>query len=63
YVSAESGAVSLFREEGRALRSVGSCSMPHAHSVSVDPKTHLVYFPLENVNGKPLLRIMRPKKP
>jgi hypothetical protein len=26
--------------------------------VSVDPKTHLVYFPLENVDGKPLLRIM-----
>jgi len=25
-------------------------------------KTHLVYFPLENVDGKPLLRIMRPKK-
>jgi hypothetical protein len=34
--------------------------MPHAHSVSVDQGTHLVYFPLENVAGKPLLRIMRP---
>jgi hypothetical protein len=41
---------------------VGHCNMPHAHSVSVDLKTHLVYFPLENVDGKPLLRIMRPKK-
>jgi hypothetical protein len=35
-------------------------NMPHAHTVSVDPKTHLVYFPLENAGGKPLLRIMKP---
>jgi DNA-binding beta-propeller fold protein YncE len=61
YVSAESGTVSLFRERGRELQPIGHCNMPHAHSVSVDPKTHLVYFPLENVGGKPLLRIMRPK--
>lgn len=62
YVSAESGTVSVFREAGRELTAVGHCNMPHAHSVSVDPKTHLVYFPLENVNGKPLMRIMRPKQ-
>lgn len=61
YVSAESGTVSIFRERGRELLPIGHCNMPHAHSVSVDPKTHLVYFPLENVGGKPLLRIMRPK--
>jgi len=34
--------------------------MPHVHTVSVDPKSHLVYFPLENVGGRPLLRIMKP---
>ncbi len=34
--------------------------MPDAHSVRVDPKTHLVYFPLENVNGRPVLTIMEP---
>lgn len=62
YVSAESGTVSVFREAGRELRPVGHCNMPRAHSVSVDPKTHLVYFPLENVDGKPVLRIMKPKK-
>ena len=62
YVSAESGTVSIFREVERALEPVGHCNMPHAHSVSVDLKTHLVYFPLENVDGKPLLRIMRPKR-
>jgi hypothetical protein len=61
-VSAESGTVSAFRENGRVLQPIGHCNMPHAHSVSVDPSTHLVYFPLENVDGKPLLRIMRLKK-
>jgi DNA-binding beta-propeller fold protein YncE len=60
YVSAESGTVSVFEEGGRDLRPLAHFSMPHAHTVSVDPKTHLVYFPLENVDGHPLLRIMRP---
>ena len=60
YVSAESGTVSVFRENGRDVQSVGQCDMPHAHSVSVDERTHLVYFPLENIGGKPVLRIMRP---
>ena len=60
YVSAESGTVSVFEENGRDLRLLGQFDMSHAHTVSVDPKTHLVYFPLENVDGHPLLRIMRP---
>jgi DNA-binding beta-propeller fold protein YncE len=60
YVAAESGTVSVFREEGQRLLPAGRCDMPHAHSVSVDPSTHLVYFPLENMDGKPVLRIMRP---
>jgi DNA-binding beta-propeller fold protein YncE len=60
YVSAESGTVSVFQESGRGLQSLGQLSMPHAHTVSVDPKTHLVYFPLEDVGGHPLLRIMKP---
>jgi len=60
YVSAESGAVTVLQEAGRDLALIGQFNMPHAHTVSVDPKTHLVYFPLENVEGRPLLRIMRP---
>ncbi len=59
YVSAESGQVTVFRESERGLIFEGRVDMPHAHTVSVDPRTHLVYFPLENVNGKPILRIMR----
>lgn len=60
YVSAESGTVTVFQETGRSLQSLGQFFLPHAHTVSVDTKTHLVYFPLEDVSGHPLLRIMKP---
>jgi DNA-binding beta-propeller fold protein YncE len=63
YVSAESGQFRVFERKGRTLALVGSFEMPHAHTVAVDPKTHLVYLPLENVDGHPLLRIMRPANP
>jgi hypothetical protein len=36
YVSAESGDVTVSRENGKALVTVGSFSMPHAHAVWVD---------------------------
>ena len=58
YVSAESGDVRVFHESGRHLEPLGGVSMPYAHTVSVDPSTHLVYFPLQNIHGHPLLRIM-----
>jgi len=60
YVSAESGIVTVLEESGRDLRQIGQLHLPHAHTVSVDPKSHLVYFPLENVDGHPLLRVMQP---
>jgi DNA-binding beta-propeller fold protein YncE len=60
YVSAESGTVTVFEESNRDLRQLDQFHMPHAHTVSVAPDTHLVYFPLENIDGHPLLRIMKP---
>jgi DNA-binding beta-propeller fold protein YncE len=60
YVAAESGEVSVFQENGKNLVFKGQMKMPHAHTVSVDPRTHLVYFPLENLKGHPVLRIMAP---
>lgn len=60
YVSAESGTVTVLQENDRDLRQVEQFQMPHAHTVSVDSNTHLVYFPLENLGGHPVLRIMRP---
>ncbi len=60
YVSAESGNEFIFRENGKTLVDEGHISIPHGHTVCVDPNTHLVYFPLENIDGRPLLRIMEP---
>jgi DNA-binding beta-propeller fold protein YncE len=60
YVAAESGHVTVLREEGKALVTQSTLFMPHAHTVSVDPQTHLVYFPLQNEDGHPVLRIMAP---
>jgi DNA-binding beta-propeller fold protein YncE len=61
YVSAESGHVTLFQEQGKTLVRLGEFSMPHAHTVCVDPDSHLVYFPLEDIDGRPVLRIMEPR--
>jgi YVTN family beta-propeller protein len=61
YVACESGAVSLFRYSSRKLEKVGNVNVgPNSHSVSVDSQTHRAYFPLKNVNGSPILRIMTP---
>lgn len=61
YVSAESGVISIFDEKDRSLQKVGEgLFAPNAHSVAVDPSTHRVYFPLQNINGKPVLRIAVP---
>jgi YVTN family beta-propeller protein len=61
YVSAESGILSIFDERGRNLAKVGEGFFaPNAHSVAVDNRTHRVYLPLQNVNGKPVLRIAVP---
>jgi YVTN family beta-propeller protein len=61
YVSAESGIITIFDERGRNLEKVGEGFFAaNAHSVAVDSRTHQVYFPLQNVGGKPVLRIALP---
>jgi hypothetical protein len=48
YVAAESGDVAVFAERGRRLEKLGQAMLAdHAHTVAVDPRSHLVYFPLE----------------
>jgi hypothetical protein len=59
-VTAESGVLSAFWVAGSMLRPVGEVRMPHAHTASVDPRTHLVYLPLENVKGKPVIQVYQP---
>lgn len=34
----------MFQEGNQNLTPLGQFNMPHAHTVAVDPKTHLVYF-------------------
>jgi YVTN family beta-propeller protein len=61
YVSAESGIISIFDERDRGLQKIAEGFFaPNAHSVAVDSNTHRVYFPLQNINGKPVLRIAIP---
>jgi DNA-binding beta-propeller fold protein YncE len=61
YVAAESGVVTVFAVDGRGLRTLGRAHLaPRAHSVAVDPRTHNVFFPLENVGGHPVMRVMQP---
>ncbi len=60
YVGAEGGVLSAFWLDGTTLVPVGEIRMPHAHTVSVDPRTHRIYLPLENIAGKPVLRIYEP---
>ena len=61
YVASESGTVSLFKlAAGRAEKRAQGALAPDAHVVAVDPETHLAYFPIRNLGGHPVLRIMRP---
>src|SRR6185295_12334698 len=62
YVAAESGVLAAYWLDDRTLRPIAEARAPHAHTVSVDPRTHLVYLPLENVDGHPLLRIFEPAR-
>src|SRR5205807_37409 len=62
YVSAESGVVAVFREGQHSLTKLGQAFLAtEAHTVAVDPRTHLVYFPLQSGStGRPQLLIMAP---
>ncbi len=59
YVAGEAGIVSMFSVKGGVVAKLGEGRLgPNAHVVAVDPATHRSYFPLKNVNGRPVLRVM-----
>jgi len=61
YVAAESGVVTVFDVRASSLVGLGRAKLAnHAHSVAVDEATHRVYFPLEDVGGHPVLRVLEP---
>ena len=61
YVASESGVVAIFQLQGNGLHLLGRSYLAYeAHSVAVDPRTHWVYFPLQDVGGIGVMRVMRP---
>lgn len=63
YVASESGALSVLDIKDVTSPAV-IATFPfaeNAHSVGVDPNSHRVFFPLRNVNGRAVLRIVQPK--
>jgi DNA-binding beta-propeller fold protein YncE len=62
YVASESGVVSVFQARANGVAKLGEAFLANnAHVVAVDPATHRVFFPLRNVAGKAVLRVMQPK--
>ena len=61
YVAGEQGVISMFRVTADGAEKIGEGPVgPNAHVVAADAATHRVYFPLKNVGGRPVLRIMAP---
>jgi len=58
YVACESGALDVFAVRNGSLTSLGEMRLPYAHTVAVDPASHRVYLPLQNIDGKPVLRTL-----
>lgn len=61
YVAGEGGLVSAFDVAAPVPVKIGEAKLAdNAHIVGVDPATHRVYFPLRDVGGRPVMRIMEP---
>lgn len=61
YVASEGGTVTVFDTSRSTPRKLGQAHLADAaHSVAVDQTSHRVFFPLEQVRGGPVLRVMAP---
>ena len=63
YVSSSTGTAAVFEvsADGRVRKLGEGFVGPNAHTVAVDPQSHQVYFPLESLRGRAVLRIMEPR--
>lgn len=62
YLASEAGIVSVFKIQGNIVTRIGEGLLgPNAHVVAVDPVSHWSYFSLKDLQGKIVLRIMRPR--
>ncbi|HEV2607641.1 MAG TPA: YncE family protein [Xanthomonadaceae bacterium] len=60
YVASEAGVVSVFKAQAGTVTRIGEGMLgSNAHVVAVDPTSHLSYFPLKDLRGETVLRIMR----
>ena len=63
YVSSESGTVSVFHiEKGKIEKVAETFFSRNAHTVSIDRMTHELFFPLTDIGGRPVLRVMKARK-
>jgi hypothetical protein len=61
YVAAERGPLAVFAVDGPSVRKLADGNAgPNAHSVAVDPATHELFLPLNDLGGKPVLRVLAP---
>jgi DNA-binding beta-propeller fold protein YncE len=60
YAASETGTVAVFAVAAdRSVTEMGRGFLgPDAHSVAIDPATHRAYFPIQNLSGHPVLRVM-----
>jgi sugar lactone lactonase YvrE len=63
YVATEGGGLWVYNVQEKRLVTEGVLDIPHAHTVSADSSTHLVYLPLQDVEGRPVLRILSGMRP
>jgi hypothetical protein len=60
-VAAERGPLAGFAVDGASVRKVAEGNAgPNAHSVAVDPATHELFLPLDDLGGRPVLRVLAP---
>jgi YVTN family beta-propeller protein len=61
YVASESGTVTILDVRNGQVRTAGQAHIADsAHTIAVDPVTHRVFLPLEDVGGHPVVRVMEP---
>jgi len=59
YVAGDAGIVSMFGVLCPNVAKTGEGRLgPNAHVVAVDPATHRSYFPLKDIGGRLVLRVM-----
>ena len=64
YATAEDGVVTALQLRGNAQpRMIGRQRLVRAHTIAIDPRTHLIYLPLGRASGTSVLRILRPNHP